>query len=376
MANQNSFLIYLSLWFFFRLAKTLYSSPDFEKELKSRNIQDIHQSVCPIETFCIENFDAQINQVNSDFYQIGKGNFGTVYNWRNLDALKVQIVEQTSDLYPYLLKEINMGNLAQATKTNYLSNLKNCCSEIISFNNNFATYRFFLQFDLYRDGNLFDFICESRNSHFVASPQWKWSIAINVIESVKELHELSYVHRDIKTTNIFLKDSYHAVLGDFGLAFHLTQNTYVNEFAGTPGYMPPEAQNNKLITFSFDIYSLGIVLFEIMNGLNFQNRSPNLLEKIENYCKKQNLLDGLLVSDWEIQFYCEHVEDLVLKMLQNDYNSRPTILDVKSKMLNLHEEFLEMHEKIKLLSQQISSMKTELELNDFQVYLQVKHSII
>lgn len=83
--------------------------------------------------------------------------------------------------------------------------------------------------------------------------------------SIKHSHDHKIIHRDIKASNIFLHDN-HIKLGDFGLAKNLKSSTHhLKGVLGTPLYIAPEILEETGYSFPADIWSLGVVFYELMN---------------------------------------------------------------------------------------------------------------
>jgi serine/threonine-protein kinase len=84
------------------------------------------------------------------------------------------------------------------------------------------------------------------------------------------LHNQSIVHRDLKPGNILLSNDGKVKLTDFGLAFSqaMPSLTIEGSILGTPTYMPPEQILGKTIDYRSDIYSLGVVFYELLTGTN------------------------------------------------------------------------------------------------------------
>jgi len=100
------------------------------------------------------------------------------------------------------------------------------------------------------------------------SPGQAIGIARQVCAGLEEAHKLGVVHRDLKPQNIMLDDDGNARIMDFGIARSLTGKsiTGAGAFIGTPEYMSPEQVEGKDVDERSDIYSLGVILYEMVTG--------------------------------------------------------------------------------------------------------------
>src|SRR5574344_805925 len=81
-------------------------------------------------------------------------------------------------------------------------------------------------------------------------------------------HDSYIIHRDIKPQNVMILDDGTAKITDFGIAMALNSNelTQTNSVMGSVHYLPPEQANGKGSTIKSDIYSLGIMMYEMLIG--------------------------------------------------------------------------------------------------------------
>lgn len=89
-------------------------------------------------------------------------------------------------------------------------------------------------------------------------------LGLNMCSALSHCHKRNIIHRDIKPENILVSENGVYKLGDFGIA-KISEKTATGTMAGTYGYMAPEVANHQHYGASADVYSLGLVLYWMMN---------------------------------------------------------------------------------------------------------------
>ena len=104
-------------------------------------------------------------------------------------------------------------------------------------------------------------------------------IMTQLTDGMSHAHESYIIHRDIKPQNIMIEDNGLIKITDFGIAMALnaTQLTQTNSVMGSVHYLPPEQASGKGATIKSDIYSLGILMYELITG-NVPFKGDNAVE--------------------------------------------------------------------------------------------------
>ena len=104
---------------------------------------------------------------------------------------------------------------------------------------------------------------------------------LQLTDGMAHAHDSYIVHRDLKPQNIMIQDDGQIKITDFGIAMALnsTQLTQTNSVMGSVHYLPPEQAAGKGATIKSDIYSMGIIFYELLQ---------------ENYLLKEIVLLRLL----------------------------------------------------------------------------------
>ncbi|VAI68366.1 unnamed protein product [Triticum turgidum subsp. durum] len=173
-----------------------------------------------------------------------------------------------------------------------------------------------------------------------------WDKCYKIIKDICEgLHYLHNVdapiyHLDLKPANILLDKDMVAKLGDFGLSrlFDAMQ-TYITEsrdMKGTGGYMPPEYINRQQISPKFDIFSLGVIIIQIMAGkdgyFNCADTPPK--EFIKHVCENWRMRLQATMSSHLSEEVRTCIE-IALKCVEDDRTRRPTIAQIVNELSNI-----------------------------------------
>jgi NIMA (never in mitosis gene a)-related kinase len=116
--------------------------------------------------------------------------------------------------------------------------------------------------------------------------------------AIKYLHEQRILHRDLKTSNVFLTTENVVKLGDFGIAKTLDSTLdQASTVVGTPYYMSPEVCESKPYSYASDVWALGCVLYELV-ALRHAFDAPNIIMLILKIVQHDVRLGGHLCSPY------------------------------------------------------------------------------
>lgn len=124
---------------------------------------------------------------------------------------------------------------------------------------------FYISFEYFRSRNLRDVILKGKPDN-----ERKRALLIQLLKGIGRAHEEKIIHRDIKPDNILVDEYGHLKIADFGLAFAENDPLITNKssIVGTPGYMAPEQITGEKLTYQSDLFSIGVVAYELYTGNN------------------------------------------------------------------------------------------------------------
>ena len=169
-------------------------------------------------------------------------------------------------------------------------------------------------------------------------------IMLQVTSGLSIAHDSYIIHRDIKPQNIMILDNGLVKLTDFGiaLAMNSTQLTQTNSVMGSVHYLPPEQASGKGATLQSDIYSLGILMYELLTG-KLPFRGENAVE-----IALKHLKETMPSIRKEIPDIPQSIENIILKATAKNPKNRYT-------------DAREMHEDLKTCLDE--SRKNEIKIS-------------
>ena len=270
-------------------------------------------------SFLLSNLEKKESNVLSNTFsnieKIDKGGFGILYkakhilDLKNYAIKKICLIKENDDVFCR-----NIYNKLKEVRC--LSNLNH--PNIIRYNTSwieknkkelFQEINIFIQMEL-MDINLKEFLLKDNINN-----DNKEKIITNVISGIEYLHSQNIIHCDLKPDNILLNIKEQNInqikIADFGLVIEKGRNfNEINEY-GNFIYLPPESEYNNY-TLKYDIYSLGIIIFEIIEDWNTD------MERIQ---KIINFKNGKYINKYK----------LLNSMISKKQNDRPNIKLLKNK---------------------------------------------
>jgi serine/threonine protein kinase len=202
-----------------------------------------------------------INDSNGDaVYELinplKSGGFGTVYNGKIIDTGEKVAIKTMAIFDPNYIDALKR-ELDIASKLSHRNIV-----ETIAAGYNAKDNVFYVVMKYYKNGSLDEVIRNATNDLEIKECVRYF---MDLLDGFEYAHKI-LIHRDIKPANILIGDNNELRICDFGMAKYVGDTTYTFSYkgGGTYAYMAPEAWSNEQNTIGMDIYSLGILFFEIL----------------------------------------------------------------------------------------------------------------
>lgn len=246
---------------------------------------------------------------------IGRGNFGLAHLVRDLSSGRKVVI-----------KKVNLVALSDKEKAEAFSEIsllsglshQNIVTYITSFVEDNSLH---LVTSFCNGGDLAEMIKTRKLTCNLMEEEDVLDIFIQVAMAVDYCHSLRVMHRDLKTSNVFITRKNVVKLGDFGIAKMLDANTAnLRTVVGTPYYMSPEVCENKPYDFKSDVWSIGCVLYELCK-LEYAFGATSLLAVVQRIVQEEP-------KPISPTMYSLELVKLIQWLLEKDPKDRPQIRKV------------------------------------------------
>ncbi|ONK71333.1 uncharacterized protein A4U43_C04F7400 [Asparagus officinalis] len=198
--------------------------------------------------------------------ELGRGGFGVVYKGELHDGTQIAVKRMESGVLSSKAFDEFQAEIAVLSKVRH----RNLVS-LLGFSADGSEK--LLVYEYMPKGALSKHLFHWKEAN-VDPLSWKrrLNIALDVARAMEYLHSLahqSFIHRDLKSSNILLDDDYRAKVSDFGLVKLAPdgKNSVATRLAGTFGYLAPEYAVTGKVSTKIDVFSFGVVLIELITGM-------------------------------------------------------------------------------------------------------------
>eukprot|EP01038_Epipyxis_sp_PR26KG_P007591 gene7591-10340_t len=253
----------------------------------------------------------------SDFYdviELYRSGAGCVYKaWFKYDR-KSYILKERKLNMPELGRNKDIMNEVKLLMQLQHVNVVNC----EGFFRDEKCNALFIVLEYCSGGDLHHFIERRRTARENFKEHQIWFVFNQICNGLRHMHENGIIHRDLKAMNILCaRDGRVFKIADLGVSRQVSEDTVLlNTFYGTPLYLSPELVENKPYNEKTDIWSLGVILYELC-ALNHPFKANTLL----------GLARLVLAGRYDPipSMYSSHMSRCIQWLLNKDYQKRPNI---------------------------------------------------
>ncbi|UZO14384.1 uncharacterized protein OCT59_005843 [Rhizophagus irregularis] len=160
-----------------------------------------------------------------------------------------------------------------------------------------------------------------------------------IAQSLSKLHNCNLIHGDLHSGNLLLSNNLIAYISDFGLSKPVDKPTKPNVIYGVLPYIAPEVLRGRPYTKAADIYSFGIIMWEMTSGIPAFNKMPHDLDLALKICQglRPELVEVPKIFDAKnVQKKYEDTEAEYIELMKKCWDSNP---DKRPKAEKLYENF-------------------------------------
>ena len=267
--------------------------------------------------YYMDNFE-YVRNYNNEPVAIGKGGYGKIYLAKNMKDNKEYAIKYISK---EKMKSVGVdGSVIQREIDVHIRITHPRIIKLYSFLED--KYNYYLALEYAQKGNLYQYIQKKKG----ISENEAFKYFIQVASAIYFLHKHGYIHRDIKPENILIDDNFDIKLCDFGWCVSIEKGERTT-FCGTYEYMAPEMVNDEFYDMGIDIWSLGVLLYEMIHGYSPFRAHNNFVQDAKSAQVEifVNIKNNKYTIDKEMSEECI---DLIAKLLTTDTKKRIKIGDI------------------------------------------------